>query len=78
MFFFFCHTHVTKKAPVEARVSEEELARVDALCMNKARRRLQGETGVRIERVRTLIEIKNFVVLQTAPNAEEPFYIAQV
>ena len=36
-----------------------------------------GETGVRIERVWSLIEIKDFVVLATACDAEEPFYTAQ-
>jgi hypothetical protein len=59
-------------------VEPEERDRVEAACMDKARKRLQAELGVRVERLPHLLETGSFVILKAPANVEEPFYVAQV
>jgi hypothetical protein len=59
-------------------VQPEERARVEAVCYDKARKRLQAEIGIRIERLPHLLDIGNFVILKAPNNAPEPFYVAEV
>jgi hypothetical protein len=60
------------------QVQPEERDRVEAVCMDKARKRLQAELGIRIERLPHLLETSHFVILKAPTNAQEPFYVAQV
>ena len=66
-----------RMGPRDFDISMEELARVEEVCRDKARERLLGEVGVRIERVPSLIELSEFVIVCTS-NVEGPFYVAQV
>jgi hypothetical protein len=71
------------RSPPKARHEEEpidpeELARMEAICMDAARKRLQAEKNCRIERTKDAIEIRDFVIVRAARDVEEPFYVAQV
>jgi hypothetical protein len=46
--------------------------------MDKARKKLQAELGVRLERLPHLLETGNFVILKAPANVQEPFYVAEV
>jgi hypothetical protein len=59
-------------------LSDEELASIEQLCMDAARKRLQQEKGVRIERIREAIELKDFVVVAAGNEVDEPFFVAEV
>jgi hypothetical protein len=59
-------------------VCDEELARVEELCMDAARRRIAGESCIRTERIRSALEIGDFVIISAPNDVPEPFYIAQV
>jgi hypothetical protein len=59
-------------------VPDEELARVEELCMDAARRRIAGESCIRTERIRSAIEIGDFVIISAPNDVPEPFYLAQV
>jgi hypothetical protein len=65
-------------SPADFQVQPEERARVEAVCMDKARKRLQAELGIRIERLPHLLEIGEYIILKAPNNVEEPFYVAQV
>jgi hypothetical protein len=58
--------------------TDEELAIMEEICMDAARKRLQRETCVRIEKIREAIEIKDFVILAAGNEVEEPFFVAEV
>jgi hypothetical protein len=64
--------------PQDLTVSEEELARVENICMDEARKRLAGESSVRTERILSAIEIGDYLVISAPNDVPEPFYIAQV
>jgi hypothetical protein len=64
--------------PADLHVQPEERARVEAVCYDKARKRLQAEIGIRIERLPHLLETGQFVILKAPNNAPEPFYVAEV
>jgi hypothetical protein len=51
---------------------------MEELVMDAARRRLQAETAVRIEKIKAAIEMKDFVIIQSCANVEEPFHVAEV
>jgi hypothetical protein len=57
---------------------DEELARMEDICMDAARKRLQLEQCVRIEKIREAIELKDFVILAAGNEVEEPFFVAEV
>jgi hypothetical protein len=65
-------------AAADFQVTPEERDRVEAICFDKARKRLQAEIGIRLERLPHLLETAQFVVLKAPGNVQEPFYIAQV
>jgi hypothetical protein len=65
-------------AAADFQVQPEERERVEAVCMDKARKRLQAEIGIRIERLPHLLETAEFVILKAPNNVQEPFYVAQV
>jgi hypothetical protein len=65
-------------SPADFQVQPEERDRVEAACLDKARKRLQAELGVRIERLPHLLETGSFVILKAPANVDEPFYVAQV
>jgi hypothetical protein len=65
-------------APQDLRVSEEELALVHDKLMDAARKRLAGETAIRVERVLEGLDPGDFVVVAAPRDVEEPFYLAQV
>jgi hypothetical protein len=67
-----------RKGAADFEVQPEERERVEAVCFDKARKRLQAELGVRLERLPHLLETSEFVILKAPNNAEEPFYVAQV
>jgi glutamate synthase domain-containing protein 1 len=74
---------VLYRNPPKARQQEEiidpeELAKMEAICMDAARKRLQMEKCVRIERAKDAIEIGDFVIIRAAREVDEPFYVAQV
>jgi hypothetical protein len=58
--------------------TDEELARMEDICMDAARKRLQLEECVRIEKIRAAIDLKDFVVLAAGKEVEEPFFVAEV
>jgi hypothetical protein len=64
--------------PQDMTVSDEELARVEEVCMDAARRRIAGESCIRIEKIHSAIEIGDFVVIAAPNDVDEPFYLAQV
>jgi hypothetical protein len=64
--------------PQDLAVSDEELARVEELCMDAARRRIAGESCIRTEPIRSAIEIGDFLIISAPNDVPEPFYIAQV
>jgi hypothetical protein len=59
-------------------IADEELARMEDLVMDAARRRLQAETCCRIEKIKAAIELRDFVVIQACAEVEEPFHVAEV
>lgn len=59
------------------QVPQEEIRRLKEICVDKARKRLEGELGIIIERVKSLVEWTHYVVVQTPNNVKDPFYIAQ-
>jgi hypothetical protein len=59
-------------------LSDEELATIEELCMDAARKRLQQEKCVRIEKIREAIELKDFVVVAAGNEVDEPFFVAEV
>jgi hypothetical protein len=67
-----------RMGPADFQVSPEERERVQAICYDKARKRLQAEIGIRIERLPHLLEIGEFVILKAPNNVQEPFYVAEV
>ena len=60
------------------QVPEAEVRRLKNICLDKARKRLDGELGVIIERVKSLVEWTHYVVVQAPRDVQDPFYIAQV
>ena len=60
------------------QVPQAEIRRLKDVCLDKARKRLAGELGIIIERVKSLVEWTHYVVIQTPRNVRDPFYIAQV
>jgi hypothetical protein len=65
-------------APLDLRVSEEELALVEDKLMDAARKRLAGETAIRIEKVVEGLDPGDFVIVAAPQDVEEPFYVAKV
>jgi hypothetical protein len=59
-------------------LADEELARMEEMCMDAARRRLREETCVRIEKIKAAIEMRDFVIIQSSAEVEEPFHVAEV
>jgi hypothetical protein len=51
---------------------------MEDMVMDAARRRLQAETCVRIERIKAAIELRDFVIIQACAEVEEPFHVAEV
>jgi hypothetical protein len=51
---------------------------MEELVMDTARRRLQAETAVRIEKIKAAIEMRDFVIIQSPADVEEPFHVAEV
>jgi hypothetical protein len=51
---------------------------MEDICMDAARKRLQLEQCVRIEKIRSAIDMKDFVVLAAGKEAQEPFFVAEV
>jgi hypothetical protein len=82
VYSFSWNTELYSSPPVatqaDLNVSEEEVARVEEICMDAARRRLAGENFVRIERVLTGVEVGEIVAVAAPDDVNEPFYIAQV
>jgi hypothetical protein len=81
--FQFRWNKLLYRSPPKARYQEdpidpEELARMEAICMDAARKRLQQEESCRMERTKDAIEIGDFVIVRAAHDVEEPFYVAQV
>jgi hypothetical protein len=64
--------------PQDLTVSDEELARVEEICMDAARKRIAGESCIVTEPIRSAIEIGHFLIISSPADVEEPFYIAQV
>jgi hypothetical protein len=65
-------------APQDLRVSEEELALVHDKLMDAARKRLAGETAIRVQKILEGLDPGDFVVIAAPRDVEEPFYLAQV
>jgi hypothetical protein len=51
---------------------------MEELVMDAARRRLQAETCVRIEKIKAAIEMKDFVIIQSCAEVDDPFHVAEV
>jgi hypothetical protein len=51
---------------------------MEDLVMDAARRRLQAETCVRVEKIKAAIELRDFVIIQACAEVEEPFHVAVV
>jgi hypothetical protein len=58
--------------------SDEELARVEELCVGATRGRIAGESCNQIEKILSAIEIGDFVVISAPNDVAEPFYLEQV
>jgi hypothetical protein len=65
-------------APQDLRVSEEELALVQDKLLDAARKRLAGETAIRVEKILEGLDPGDFVVIAAPGDVEEPFYLAKV
>lgn len=59
-------------------IADEELARVEELCLDKVRSRLQQKSCIRVEKTLHTIEIGNLVITTAPRNVAEPVYIGQV
>ena len=59
-------------------IVDEEMAAIDDLVKDKAAKRLEMETCVRIETEAQFFKLGEFVVIAAPTNEPEPFYIAEV
>ena len=71
-------TNTVKMTPEELNLSEEQIALLEDVVKDKARKRMEQEMGCQIVKFLRERYTGQYVVLQAPEDKPEPFYIAQV